>query len=106
MSENLVLDKSFASASGVALIRNGEIVEFFPQTSNGKDLGLSGDETILTKSEEAELTAALQDFVVKMKRLNKKMKEDQKEIDSLKAESVKSLKRIENSLRKLEAVVN
>ncbi|CAN5593013.1 hypothetical protein BH24ACI2_BH24ACI2_04060 [soil metagenome] len=104
MNENLVLDKSFASASGVLLLRNGEIVEFFPQTSNGRDLGLS-DEIVLTKAGEAELTEALQDFVAKMKHLNKKMDEDQREIDSLKAESVKTLNRIETSLKKLEAFV-
>lgn len=104
MNENLVLDKSFASASGVLLLRNGEVVEFFPQTSNGKDLDLL-DEIVLTKAEEAELTEALQDFTVKMKQLNKKMEEDQKEIDTLKVKSVKTLYRIENSLRKLEAFV-
>jgi peptidoglycan hydrolase CwlO-like protein len=105
MSENLVLDKSFASASGVLLISNGEIVEFFPRASNGKDLGLSDDAIVLTESDEAVLAETLQEFAAKIKYLNEKMQNDQKEIDRLKIESAKTLNRIESSLQKLEAFV-
>jgi len=102
---NLVLDKTLESASGVLLIRNGEVVEFFPQTSNGKNLGLSDDEIILTKSEEAELTEALEDFIAKMKVINKSMDDSQAEIERLQEESDKRQKRIEASLKRLEEFV-
>lgn len=101
MSENLVLDKSFASASGVLLLRNGEVVEFFPQTSNRKDLGLS-DEIVLTKAEETELTEAIQDFVAKIKIVYQKMDETQTEIDKLSAKSVERQKRIDASIERIE----
>ncbi len=102
---NLVLDKTLESASGVLLIRNGEIVEFFPQTSNGKDSGLADDEFVLTEAEEAELAEALKDFSVKMKVLIKKMDDSQKEIDQLSEKSVKRQKRIEIAMQKLEGLL-
>lgn len=103
MSENLDLGKSLASASGVALIRNGEVVEFFPQTSG--DLGLSGDEIVLTASEQAKLTAAVEDFIVKIKVINKSMDDSQAEIERLRSESDKRQKRIDSCLKKLEEFV-
>ncbi|MDQ3321327.1 MAG: Atg14 domain-containing protein [Acidobacteriota bacterium] len=103
MGENLVLGKSFASASGVALIRNGEIVEFFPQTSG--DLGLSGNEIVLTKSDEAELTEALRDFVSKMKVINQRIDASQKEIERLSDKSAERRKRFEIAMQKLEGLI-
>ena len=105
MDKNLVLDESLATASGVLLIRDGEVVEFFPRSSNGKDLGLSGDEIVLTASDEMELAEALQEFTSKTKHLSKKMENDQQEIDRLTIESAKTLNRIESTLQKLEAFV-
>ncbi len=102
---NLMLDKTLESASGVLLIRNGEIVEFFPQTSNGKDLGLADDEFVLTEAEEAELVEAFQDFSAKMKVLIKNMDNSQAEIDRLNEESDKRQKRIEATLKRLEEFV-
>ncbi len=102
MSENLVLDKSLASASGVALIRNGEVVEFFPQTSS--DLGLSGDEIVLTESDEAELTEALRDFVAEIKIVYRRMDETQAEIERLSAKSTERQKRIDASLERIEGL--
>ncbi len=102
---NLMLDKTLESASGVLLIRNGEIVEFFPQTSNGKDSGLADDEFVLTEAEEAELVEAFQDFSAKMKVLIKNMDNSQAEIDRLNEESDKRQKRIEATLKRLEEFV-
>jgi peptidoglycan hydrolase CwlO-like protein len=102
MSENLVLDKSLASASGVALIRNGEVVEFFPQTSG--DLGLSGDEIVLTESDETKLTEALRDFVAEIKIVYRRMDETQAEIERLSAKSTERQKRIDASLERIEGL--
>lgn len=99
---NLVLDKTLESASGVLLIRNGEIGEFFPKTSNRKDSGLADDEFVLTEAEEAELVEALQDFSAKMKVSIKNMGDSQAEIDRLREESDKRQKRIETALKRLE----
>ncbi len=104
MSENLVLDKSFASASGVILLRNGEVVEFFPQSSN--EMGTnSSDDIVLTKSEEAELTEVLQDFAAKMTVINQKMDASQKEIDRLNDKSAERHKRFETAMQKMEGLL-
>lgn len=102
MSTNLVLDESLASASGVLLISNGEIVEFFPRSSNGKDLGLDDEHFVLTEAEEIELKNALEDFVTKIQIIYKKMDETQIEIDKSRAESAKNQKRIDASLARLD----
>ena len=105
MSENSVLNKTLESASGVLLIRNGEVVEFFPQTSDGEDLGLSDDEIVLTESEEAELTSILGNFLAKIRVINKKTEDSQKEIERLSDKSAERQRRFEIAMQKLERLL-
>ena len=105
MNKNLVLDESLASASGVLLISNGEIVEFFPRRSNGKDLGLSGDDFFLTDSDEAELAEALREFSAKIKILNARMDASQSEIEKLNEKSAARNERYEAAMQKLEGLL-
>ena len=77
-----VLDKELATASGVALIRNGEIVEFFPRVSNENEVFFSNDEkNFPTEVEESELIAAIEDFTIELNAINKKMQKSQAQIE-------------------------
>ncbi|MGI8494638.1 MAG: hypothetical protein ACR2L1_04905 [Pyrinomonadaceae bacterium] len=87
------------------MLRNGEVVEFFPQSSNGQDLGLADDEIVLTESEEAELAESLRDFTAKMKVINQKMDDSQKEIDRLSDKSAERQKRFEIAMQKLDGLL-
>ena len=104
-NEIFISDGALATASGVALIDNGKIVEFFPRAANGKDLGLSGDEIVLTASDEAELAEALREFSAKIKILNAKMDASQSEIEKLSEKSASRNERFEVAMQKLERLL-
>lgn len=133
MSEN-ILKKNLAKASGVVLIRQGEIIDFFPQLPNvieDRDTGrlrgyafveMSSEEeaqdvmenvtggfalnSLYSQQEEDELAEVLKYFSANTKAIYQKIDKSQKEIDRLKTKSIKRQKRFEIAMKNLESLLN
>jgi hypothetical protein len=133
MSEN-ILKKNLAKASGVVLIRQGEIIDFFPQSSNiiedretlrSRGFGfveMSSEEeaqdvmenvtggfainSLYSQQEEDELAEVLKYFSANTKAIYQKIDKSQKEIERLKTKSIKRQKRFEIAMKNLESLLN
>ncbi len=115
MSER-ILNKKLQKATGVVLLRSGEIIDFFPQTNIVEDketdyprgfgfFGMSEIDATFEPNREAELNVLFTDFTKKQKACYQKIDASQKEIAKLNIKSAKRQKRFEIAMQKIEGLL-
>jgi RNA recognition motif-containing protein len=133
MSEH-ILNKRLSNASGVVLIRGGEIIDFFEKSAmiedketenslgfgfvemSSKEIGKTIVEhyklfendamfTDIADQEDAEFPKILRDFIKNTQLSYRKIEASQKEIEKLNTKSAKRQKRFEDAMQKLEGLL-